>query len=261
MNPPLRNGIKTEPYKQKRRQISNVFNEDCMIGMARYPDKFFDLAIVDPPYGIKEHGGKCRTSFVLQKNGSKRLVKDASYSKKNWDTSIPSEEYFQELFRVSTEQIIWGENHYPSFGKGRIVWDKVNYGGDQSACEIAFYSGNERVDIVRYMWRGMMQGESISKGMRKQGNVHLNEKRIHPTQKPIALYRWLLDKYGNGCEKILDTHMGSQSSRIAAYTLGFSYWGWEIDREYFQAGCKRFNEETAQLCAFAPNTFSLSNNQ
>lgn len=232
--------------------ISTVFNEDCMLGMARYPDKFFDLAIVDPPYGIKEHGGKSRTSFVVQKNGSKQLVRDAGYVKKNWDNQGPPPEYFLELFRVSKEQIIWGENHFPSFGKGRIVWDKVNYGGDQNACEIAFYSGNDRVDLVRYMWRGMMQGESITKGMKKQGNVQLNEKRIHPTQKPIALYRWLLDKYANGCTNILDTHMGSQSSRIAAYHLGFSYWGWEIDLDYFQSGCKRFKEETSQLTAFAP---------
>ncbi|GGA92670.1 methyltransferase [Puia dinghuensis] len=243
------------------KKISKAFNEDCMIGMARFPDKFFDLAIVDPPYGIKEHGGKCRTGFAIQKNGSKRLVRDPGYSKKNWDNCSPLPEYFHELFRVSKEQIIWGENHFPSFGKGRIVWDKVNHGGDQCACEIAFYSGNERIDLVRYMWRGMMQGESITKGMRKQGNVQLNEKRIHPTQKPIALYRWLLNKYGIGCNKILDTHMGSQSSRIAAYHLGFSYWGWEIDKDYFQAGCKRFKEETAQLCAFALNAFPLAHNQ
>jgi site-specific DNA-methyltransferase (adenine-specific) len=230
---------------------SNVFNEDCMIGMARYPDKFFDLAIVDPEYGRGEDGGKDRTTNAIQKNGSKRLVKCGNYLKKSWDKSPAGPAYFAELTRVSKQRIVWGENYYDiPLGPGRIVWDKVNDGSDQSACEIAFFSGHSRVDLVRYMWRGMMQGKSITEGMTMNGNISNNERRIHPTQKPVALYKWLLSKYANAGDKMLDTHMGSQSSRIAAFNMGFDYWGFEIDKEYFEAGNKRFKEQTAQVQLF-----------
>lgn len=168
--------------------ISEVFNEDCMIGMLRYPDKFFDLAIIDPPYGRKEHGGKNRSTAAVQKNGTQTLVKCGGYERKAWDENPPSDNYFKELFRVSKHQIIWGINYLgKNFGPGRIVWDKVNDGSDQSNCEIAYNSMTQRVDLFRYMWRGMMQG-----------NKKLNEKRIHPTQKPVPLYQWLLGKYEMG---------------------------------------------------------------
>lgn len=155
---------------------------DCMQGMKEFPDKYFDLAIVDPPYGRKEHGGRNRSGYVRQKNGSKIFVKDGQYRNQNWDNEPPSEDYFNEVMRVSKKQIIFGCNYfdYPLIG-GRIVWDKCNDGSDQSDAEIAYCSMNDRVDIFRYMWRGMFQGKSITEGTTQQGNKRLNEKRIHPT--------------------------------------------------------------------------------
>jgi len=231
--------------------ISEAYNEDNMIGMARYPDKFFDLAIVDPEYGRKEDGGKNRGKNVRQKNGSITFVPSGDYKKKSWDNKPAGTEYFKELFRVSKHQIIWGCNYFTfTFGPGRIVWDKCNDGSDQSGAEIAYNSLTSRVDVFRYMWRGMMQGKSITEGHLQQGNKKLNEKRIHPTQKPVNLYRWLLMKYAQPGFKILDTHMGSQSSRIAAWVMGFDYWGWEIDHDYFVDANDRFKEQITPIQLF-----------
>jgi len=230
---------------------SEVFFEDCMLGMARYPDKYFDLAIVDPPQARKEDGGKDRGKKVKQKNGARTYLASGNYAKKGWDSQIPGPEYFEELSRVSKHQIIWGCNYFPYyFGPGRIVWDKCNDGSDQSGAEIAYNSLTDRVDVFRFMWRGMLQGKSVLMGHIMQGNKQLNEERIHPTQKPVALYRWLLHNFSISGSRILDTHMGSQSSRIAAFAIGLDYWGWETDEEYFEQGNKRFKRETAQISAF-----------
>lgn len=223
--------------------ISEVYNEDNMIGMARYPDKYFELAVVDVPYGIGESGktNKTRSGLAISKD----------YGNKDWDKRSPDKTYFAELFRVSKNQIIWGANHFiskiPFDSSCWIVWDKVNGENDFADCELAWTSFKTAVRQIRFKWHGMMQGQSILNGHLNQGRKDLNERRIHPTQKPVVLYKWLLNKYGNGGDKILDTHMGSQSSRIAAYQMGFDYWGWEIDKEYFEAGNKRFKEQTAQL--------------
>lgn len=231
--------------------VSESYNEDCMLGMVRYPDRFFDLAIVDPPQARGEDGGRDRGKLVKQKNGTRTFLSSGKYVKKHWDQVIPGKEYFDELFRVSKYQIIWGCNYFPYyFGPGRIIWDKCNDGSCQSAAEIAYNSLTDRVDIFRFMWRGMLQGKSVREGHLQQGNKKLNEHRIHPTQKPVPLYRWLLDKFGMEGAKILDTHMGSQSSRIAAFTMGFDYYGWEKDKEYFEEGNKRFKRDTAQLSSF-----------
>lgn len=229
-------------------ELNRFLNIDCMEGMKEIPDKYFDLAISDPEYGRKEHGGKNRSGFVKQKNGSKIFVPDGGYVKKNWDNKPAGEEYFQELFRVSKHQIIWGENYMPvKFGKGRIVWDKCNQGTDQSDCEIAYNSLTERVDLFRYMWRGMMQGKSIAEGHIQQGNKKLNEKRIHPTQKPIALYLWQLQKYAQKGWKLLDTHVGSASSLIASDMLGFDIAGFEIDKEYYDLSNERREAHKKQI--------------
>lgn len=203
--------------------ISEVFNEDNMIGMTRYPDKFFDLAIVDPPYGIGRDGSVRTTS----RHGGRK-----AHSFKGWDDKIPSKEYFKELFRVSKNQIIWGANYFTEYlppSMGWIFWDK-----GQRICnsdgELAYSSFDRALRCVV-----------------KNRVELLIEGTIHPTQKPIYLYRWLLTHYAQPGNKILDTHMGSQSSRIAAYQMGFDYTGFEIDREYFEAGNKRFAEQTAQL--------------
>lgn len=219
--------------------ISEVFNEDNITGMARYQDKFFDLAIVDPPY----FDGPNRSGYY-GKGYSSLGVKRAKYYNecKSWD--VPKKEYFDELMRVSKNQIIWGANHFAgvfnSSSSCWIIWDKVNGASSFAVAELAYTSFQSAVRIFKYMWNGMHQGSF-------GGDVSKNEKRIHPTQKPTNLYRWLLQNYAKPGDKILDTHMGSQSSRIAAYQMGFDYYGWEIDKEYFEAGNKRFKEQTAQL--------------
>lgn len=221
---------------------------DCMQGMKEFPDKYFDLAIVDPPYGRKEHGGRNRSGYVRQKNGGKIFVKDGQYENRNWDNEPPSEDYFNELMRVSKNQIIFGYNYfdYPLIG-GCIVWDKCNDGSDQSDAEIAYCSMNDRVDIFRYMWRGMFQGKSITEGTIQQGNKALNEKRIHPTQKPVALYEWLLNRYAKPNDIILDTHVGSASSLIACYNTNHKFVGFELDEYYYKASKQRLDTEMAQM--------------
>ena len=224
------------------------YNMDCMQGMKEFPDKYFDLAIIDPPYGRKEHGGRNRSGYVRQKNGSKIFVKDGQYENRKWDNEPPSEDYFNELMRVSKNQIIFGCNYfdYPLIG-GRIVWDKCNEGSDQSDAEIAYCSMSDRVDIFRYMWRGMFQGKSITEGTTQQGNKRLNEKRIHPTQKPIALYEWLLSRYAKPNDIILDTHVGSASSLIACYNTNHKFVGFELDEYYYKVSKQRLDTEMAQM--------------
>lgn len=222
---------------------------DCLIGMKEFPDKYFDLAIVDPQYGRKEHGGKDRSKYVTQKNGTKIFVSGNNYENRNWDNEPVGKEYFDELMRVSKHQIIWGVNYfdYPLVG-GRIIWDKCNDGSAQSDAEIAYCSLHNRVDIFRYMWRGMFQGKSISEGTIQQGNKKLNEKRIHPTQKPINLYRWIIQKYNIPKDwKILDSHVGSASSLIAFHEAELQYVGFEIDEYYYNLSKERYDRETAQI--------------
>lgn len=225
---------------------------DCREGMKQFPDKYFELAIIDAPYGRKEHGGKNRSGYVKQKNGSKIYVSDGNYIKCDWDEKPADSDFFNELFRISKNQIIWGENYYSeNFGSGRIVWDKCNDGSAQSDCEIAYNSMTNRVDIFRYMWRGMFQGKSITEGWIQQGDKSLNEKRIHPTQKPIALYEWQLTKYAKPGDKILDTHVGSASSLIACHNLRFDYVGFEIDKTYYDMANKRLEAHKAQIDMFS----------
>jgi site-specific DNA-methyltransferase (adenine-specific) len=212
--------------------ISEVTNEDCMEGMARYPDKYFDLAIVDPPYGIGEDGGK---------NHSRgKATKPTMYTAKNWDSSAPKKEYFDELLRVSKNTIIWGANHFienipQSNSSCWIVWDKDNT-GDFADCELAYTSFKTAVRMFTFRWNGMLQQDMKNK-----------EYRIHPTQKPVALYKWLLSNYAKQNDKILDTHLGSGSSRIAAYEMGFDFTAFELDTEYFEAQEKRYKAHIAQL--------------
>ena len=224
---------------------------DCMDGIRVFPDNYFALAIVDPPYGRGEDGGKKRSGYVRQKNGSKIFVADGGYEKKTWDDKSPEPEYFDELIRVSHNQIIWGCNYFDyNFGPGRIIWDKCNDGSDQSGAEIAYCSLNDRVDVFRFMWRGMLQGKSISEGRVQQGNKQLNEKRIHPCQKPVALYEWILGRYAKPGDIILDTHVGSASSLIACHRAGYRYVGFELDKDYYMASKKRLDAEKSQLTIF-----------
>lgn len=224
---------------------------DCMDGMKQFPDKYFDIAVVDPEYGRKEHGGRNRSGYVKQKNGSMIWVSDGQYENRGWDNEPPPKEYFDELMRVSKHQIIWGVNYfdYPLSG-GRIIWDKCNDGSDQSVAEIAYCSLNDRVDIFRYMWRGMFQGKSIQEGTIQQGNKSLNEKRIHPTQKPVNLYRWIVQRYIEKGWKVLDTHVGSASSLIAYRETRLQFVAFEKDEYMYELSMERYKAETAQMSLF-----------
>lgn len=205
--------------------VSEVYNEDCMIGMSRYPDKYFDLAIVDPPYGIGIVSPGKR-SLGHRKN----VRKLTTYKPATWDNKIPEESYFIELFRISKHQIIWGANYFSKYlpgSAGWIVWNKNQpFEVSFAQAELAYSSFDKSVKVFDYT-RGQ-------------------EKKTHPTQKPIALYNWLLKNYAKPGDKILDTHLGSGSSRIAAYKMGFDFIGFEIDRDYWTAQEKRFKEAIAQ---------------
>ncbi|SEV88645.1 site-specific DNA-methyltransferase (adenine-specific) [Chitinophaga sp. YR573] len=227
-------------------ELNRLYNMDCMDGMMHFPDKYFDLAIVDPPYGIGEDGGKSESR--CRKTG----VKPKKYKKKTWDSSPPPIEYFNELIRVSKNQIIWGANHFidriPLPSSCWIVWDKVNGENDFADCELAYTSFKTAVRQVKYMWHGFMQGAGFDGRMNAIKSK--NEKRIHPTQKPIAIYKWLLDKYAKPGHKILDTHGGSCSSLIACIDLNFEYVGFEIDEEYYQDAIQRIEDFKSQLKLF-----------
>jgi site-specific DNA-methyltransferase (adenine-specific) len=198
------------------------------------PDKFYDLAVVDPPYGIGEDGKSSHS------RGRKGKVK--KYTAKNWDNSAPNKQYFNELLRVTKNQIIWGANHFisqiPFNSSCWIVWDKDN-SGDFADCELAWSSFNSAVRKFKYRWNGMLQQDMKNKQI-----------RIHPTEKPVKLYEWLLINYAKEGDKILDTHGGSQSSRIACYNLGYELDIIELDQEYFDQGNKRFEEHKQQLRLF-----------
>lgn len=210
-------------------------NENCMDLMKRYPDKLFALAIVDPPY----FSGPERRKYYGSSISTTKVKRHCYHVSEYWN--VPTVEYFNELFRVSKNQIIWGCNYYNFIfpGSGRIIWDKCNGKSSFSDCEIAYCSLHKSVRMFRFMWNGMMQGKSIEEGHIAQGNKKLNEKRIHTTQKPVALYEWLLRKYAQSGDVILDTHVGSASSLIACEKLGFDYVACEIDPEYYKLSSER----------------------
>jgi site-specific DNA-methyltransferase (adenine-specific) len=196
--------------------------EDNMKLMSRYPDNYFDLAIVDPPYGIGMDGNN-------NWSGSKHKIKD-------WDNDAPSKEYFNELMRTSKNQIVWGANHFisrmPYDSKCWLIWDKKNDGFSFADGEMAWTSFDTAVRFFRYH-RGQQ-----------------TDKRIHPTQKPKEIYRWILKNYAKEGDKILDTHLGSGSIAIACHYMGFELTACEIDQEYYNDSYKRFKQQTAQLAIF-----------
>ena len=218
--------------------ISETYNMDCIQGMKEYPDNYFQLAIVDPPYGINIH----KMNYTQSTNGGVAKRKDYS-SVGDWDSNTPYAKYFIELMRVSKNQIIWGGNYFDlPLTKSWLVWDKrteAKYSNDFADCELAWNSFDKPAKIFRWLWSGMMQQDMKNK-----------EDRIHPTQKPVKLYEWLLMNYANAGDKILDTHLGSGSSRIAAHNLGFDFVGFELDKEYYENEQKRFKQVTAQQVLF-----------
>jgi site-specific DNA-methyltransferase (adenine-specific) len=196
-----------------------ITNEDNMELMSRYPDKYFDLAIVDPPYGIG-----------ISKNPIRQ-----QYKKKDWDNEIPLENYFNELKRVSKNYIVWGGNYFLDYlnnSQGFIIWDKKQPENFSLAmCEFAYSTIQSPAKIFRY-------------------SVLTEQNKIHPTQKPVALYKWILDKYAKEGDKILDTHLGSGSIAIACHDYGFDLTACELDKEYFDKAMERINNHKAQTKLF-----------
>lgn len=196
-----------------------IFNMDCMELMRSAKDKQWDLAIVDPPYGIGD----------FTRNISRRKAINRKYRRAVWNDSIPSDEYFEELNRVSSHRIIWGANYYNCFESGALIWDKGNEHPDMSSCEIASCSIISTVQRLKYFYTGF------------------TEVRIHPCQKPIALYKWLLKNYAKPGWKILDTHLGSGSIAIACHDYGYDLTACELDKDYYEAAVKRLKQHQAQL--------------
>ena len=195
------------------------FNEDCMAGMARYPDKYFDLAIVDPPYGLDR--------YKKNDGGNSKKIRCFGDKDKNWNNEKPSDKYFEELFRISKSQIIWGANNFTlPTSEYFIIWDKQQMMPSFARCEMAWT--NCKVPAKIYAHRSQ------------------DSDRIHPTQKPVALYKWLLTNYAKQGDLILDTHVGSASSLIACHDMGFDAVGFELDPDYYKTSKQRLDDFMAQ---------------
>jgi site-specific DNA-methyltransferase (adenine-specific) len=200
----------------------NLYNEDCLQAMKAMQDKQFDLAIVDPPYGL----GKRTTDGGSKRNTQTKFMEDIRRT--NWDDSTPTQEYFNELKRVSKNQIVWGGNYFELHSyRTFVVWDKMTYVPTMSQVEMAVTSFDSPARLVK---------------------INSNQSdRIHPTQKPVKLYKWLLNEYAETGDKILDTHLGSASIAVACWDMGFDLTAYEIDKEYYDKACKRFEQHSKQM--------------
>ena len=208
--------------------VNKIYNQDCLEAMKLMKDNEFDLAIVDPPYGIGAGG-------INFKNGTSKN-KYIGYKNKDWDNTIPDKNYFIELFRVSKEQIIWGANYMTTYlppSMGWIYWDKGTGENSYADGELAYSSFNRALRSYKVSWNG--------------ANANNGTPRIHPTEKPVKLYEWLLMNYAKKGDKILDTHLGSGSIAIACHNLGFDLTGYELDKEYYDNAIKRIKNHQAQL--------------
>ena len=217
-----------------QRSSINIYNQDCMEAMKQMSDNEYDLAICDPPYGIKESSHR--------KNPSKCAAKKVNYNTSLWKQDKPGCEYFNELFRISKNQIIWGGNYFTENlyeSRGWVVWDKETQYSNFADCEMAWTSIQKSSKLFRYRWNGMLQGDMKNK-----------EHRIHPTQKPVQLYKWLLHNFAKEGDKILDTHLGSGSIAIACWDLKFDLTGYEIDKEYYDNAIERIERHKRQLNLF-----------
>ena len=204
-----------------------ITNEDNIELMSRYEDNYFDLAIVDPPYGIDA------VNMQMGNNAKKK------WTKKDWDKNTPTKEYFDELFRISKNQIVWGGNYFdlpPS--KCWVVWDKNNGESDFADGEMAWTSFDKPMRIKKIHWCGSASNWEDTNG------------KIHPTQKPVKLYEWLLMNYAKEGYKILDTHLGSGSIALACHNLGYDLTACELDKEYYDAAIKRIDQHKAQIRMF-----------
>ena len=245
----LSNTRYTPPFLQATVNCSTVFKEDCKLTMARYPDGYFDLAVVDVPYGINLGNMaflKETKTTVKQKNGV-RLNPNKNkkvYTQKDWDSATPNQDYFDELKRVSKHQIIFGVEYvnWTGLGNGRIKWNKgVAEGMSFKPYEMAYCSLIDYEMQIDLLWAGMQQAKSINEPMTQQGNKKLNEKRIHPCHKPIMLYDIIYSTFGFDGMKIIDTHLGGGSNRISADKFRFEFVASEIDDEYFDKQESRYS--------------------
>jgi site-specific DNA-methyltransferase (adenine-specific) len=222
-----------------KRMTSTAYNLDCMEALKAAPDNHWDLAVCDPPYGL---GDRLCNGGMLNVSGR---LSGSSYKGREWDTP-PTWDYFYELRRVSANQIIWGGNYFTlSPTRGFIIWDKQQPLDTRSFGEFAWTSFDRPAKCFRYMYTNYVGGDA---------------NKIHPTQKPVALYKWILTNYAKPGQTILDTHLGSGSSRIAAYDLGFDFTGYELDKDYFDAQEKRFADHIAQPRLFEPVTVAEQEN-
>jgi len=222
---------------------SEVYLEDCVTALKRYEDNHFDLAIVDPPYGIG--ADKAQNNAAMQRIKAEGKSKAGRgwklYADTDWDNEIPTIEYWEQLFRVSKNQIVWGGNYFTEYlppSMGWIMWDKGQRDFSLADGELAWTSFNKALRIFE-----MSRGKALAKNNEQGG-------RFHPTQKPEMLYSWILQNYAKEGDLILDTHLGSGSSRIAAYKGGFNFVGFEIDQEYYEKQEKRFKDFVSQLRMF-----------
>jgi len=215
--------------------LIHITNEDNIDLMARYEDNHFDLAIVDPPYGINANLKRADT-------GKNKHIKQKDYHVGDWDNEIPTKEYFNELERVSKNLIIWGGNYFLDYLKATscfIVWDKKNGENYYADCELAWTSFKTSVRKFEWRWHGFLQQ-----------NMKEKQERIHPTEKPIKLYEWLLMNYAKEGDMVLDTHLGSGSIAIACHNLGFDLTACELDKEYYDAAIKRLHNHQLQQVLF-----------
>jgi len=218
----------------------SIYNEDCLQALNAMADNQFDLAIVDPPYGIGMAGGA--ETIYKKGRGGKGFNNVSNFSKKQWDNKAPNKEYWQQLFRVSKNQIVWGGNYFADMlpiSRGWIFWDKKISNANNfkfSDGELAWTSFDCILRRFTYDWIGF-----------GYLNNPQGEKKIHPTQKPVSLYKWILKNYAEKGSKILDTHLGSGSIAIACWDMGYDLTAYEVDKEYFDNACKRLETHKAQL--------------
>ena len=213
-----------------------LYNADCMEVMKTFKDKQFDLAIVDPPYGIDADNKNNGKNSDRHEKTSKAKIN--TYKKTNWDNATPNDEYFAELKRVSKKQIIWGANYFGLVG-GMLYWHKNVTMPTYSTGELAYLSWLQKIDFVNITWHGMLQQ-----------NMKNKEERIHPTQKPVQLYKWLLQNYAKEGDTILDTHFGSLSIGIACHDLKFDLTAIELDKDYYEQAKQRLINHQRQLTIF-----------
>lgn len=231
----------------KEIELNQAFNMDCLDFMKELPDKCIDLVLTDPPYGIGEDGKKNHSrgsasnsdKWKGSKNSTCAGIPSTIFKPKEWDNQIPSKEIFDEIFRISKNQIIWGGNYFIEHlnnTSSMIVWDKNNGTTDFADCELAWTSHKKAVRLFKYTWNGMLQG-----------NMKNREKRIHPTQKPLNLFRWCIDKYSEENQIIFDPFLGSFTTAIASENCRNLWLGCEKDPDYFKSGYHRYEQETKQM--------------